>query len=101
VDTLDAILDRLIPADDEGPGALALGLGPAVRGTVPNLEPLLARLAGFGALDAPAQDHTLRSLEEAGDKTFAALVMRVHELFYADPRAWPALGYTTRIPGRP
>ena len=35
------------------------------------------------------------------DPVFAALVVTVHELYYADPRSWPGLGYTTHLPGRP
>jgi hypothetical protein len=100
MEILDAILDRLIPADTS-PGAVALGLGTAVRLLVPNLEALLAECSDFTSLDSAAQDDALRALEERDNETFRTLVTRAHELFYADPRSWRALGYTSRIPGRP
>jgi hypothetical protein len=95
---LGAVLDRLIP-DDGFPGAAALGLEETVASLVPELDELLARLEGFSALDEAGQEEVLASLE--GDPAFAALVAAAHAAFYADPRSWPALGYTTNIPGRP
>ena len=97
---LDAILDRLVPAE-AGPGAIAVKLGASLPGRVAGLEELLGRLAGFDGWTAEAQDDALRSLSESGDPAFAALVAAAHELYYSDPRAWAAIGYTTNLPGRP
>src|SRR6478672_4220609 len=54
VDLLDAILDRLIPAD-ESPGALELGLAERLRPRVPGLEQLLSECSDFTSLDQTAQ----------------------------------------------
>lgn len=97
---LAAILDRLIPADD-GPGAVECGLADAVYSRVPRLDGLLERLAGFEAWSAEDQDAALVELEQVADPVFAALVDAALTLFYADPRSWPQLGYTTNVPGRP
>jgi hypothetical protein len=95
---LTAVLDRLIP-DDGFPGAAALGLEETAAALVPELDELLARLEGFPSLDAEAQDAALAAL--ADDPAFQALVAAAHAAFYADPRSWPAIGYTTNVPGRP
>jgi hypothetical protein len=89
--TLEDALDRLIP-DDGHPGANALGIAEAVAALVPELDSLLARIES---------DDDLAALDAAGDPAFAALVAAAHAVFYADPRSWPELGYTTNIPGRP
>jgi hypothetical protein len=99
-DTLRAVVDRLIP-DDGTPGAIALGIDDAIRARLPHIDELLARLQGFELLDDAAQDLALERLESHGDALFARLVELAHVAFYADPRSWPALGYSTRIPGRP
>lgn len=83
--TLDELLDLLIP-DDGFPGATALGIGDAVATLVPDLDDLLERIESEADLHDPA---------------FAALVTAAHSVFYADPRSWPPLGYTTHVPGRP
>ena len=100
LEPLDAILDRLIPAD-EMPGALDLALGQKVRDRVLDLDNLLQRLASFAALAAPDQDALLRKLDEEADPVFASLVVAVHELYYADHRSWPSVGYATNLLGRP
>ena len=100
IEPLDAILDRLIPAD-EMPGALDLALGPKVRDRVLDLDHLLERLASFATLSPPEQDALLRKLDDQADPIFASLVVTVHELYYADHRSWPSVGYTTNVPGRP
>lgn len=81
--TLDEVLDLLIP-DDGYPGAKALGIGDAVAALVPDLDNLLERI---------------ESEEDLHDPAYAALVAAAHSVFYADPRSWPALGYTTNVPG--
>jgi hypothetical protein len=100
VEPLEAILDRLIPPD-ETPGATAFALEPQVRRNVRDLDLLLKRIDGFGELSVEEQDAVLRTLDREGDPVFATLVVTVHELYYADPRSWPSLGYTTHLQGRP
>ena len=89
--TLDEVLDRLIP-DDGFAGAKALGIGGAVAALVPELDTLLARIES---------DDDLEALDASADPAFAALVAAAHAVFYADPGSWPAIGYTTNVPGRP
>ena len=89
--TRDELLDLLIP-DDGQPGAAALDIADAVAALVPDVDALLARID---------TEDDLAALDAAGDPTFVALVAAAHAVFYADPRSWPALGYTTNVPGRP
>jgi hypothetical protein len=100
IEPLDTLLDRLIPTD-EMPGALDLALGPKVCDRVLDLDNLLERLASFATLSPLEQDALLRALDDEGDPVFASLVVTVHELYYADHRSWPSVGYTTNLPGRP
>jgi hypothetical protein len=93
--TLDDVLDRLLP-DDGYPGAAAFGIADAVAALVPDVDDLLELIDGHESVD-----DALRALEAAGDPVFAAVVAAAHAVFYADPRSWPALGYTTNVPGRP
>jgi hypothetical protein len=67
-----------------------------VRARFPGVEALLRRLSAFPSLDA-----ALHALGEGGDDAFAALVEIVHAAYYADPRSWASIGYTTHLPGRP
>jgi hypothetical protein len=99
VEPLDTILDRLIPADSTA-GAADFGLAAQIRERVPDLDDLLERLASFAALSLPEQDALLRQLDDERDPIFESLVVTVHELYYADPRSWPLVGYTTHLPGR-
>jgi hypothetical protein len=99
-DTLNALLDRLVPTDD-APGALDLELGAKVRHRLPELPMLLERLDGLEMLPPDEQDRRLLHLDESNDLVFTALVETVHELYYADHRSWPSVGYTTHLPGRP
>jgi hypothetical protein len=89
--TLDELLDRLIP-DDGSPGAQALGIADAVAALVPELDALLERIE---------TGEDLETFDASGDPALAALVATAHAVFYADPRSWAELGYTTNVPGRP
>lgn len=100
IGALEAVLDRLIPADDIS-GAVGCGLAAIVQQRIDDFEPLLLRLRGFENLEPAAQDAALRTLEEEADSAFAALVDLAHTAYYADPSSWQALGYTTNVPGRP
>ena len=101
VTRLEAILDRLIPPHDDAPGARELGVAPRIAAAVLDLDALLASLAAFERRSPAEQDAILDGLDRAGDPVFVRLVAVAHEMFYADPRSWPAIGYTTNIPGRP
>jgi hypothetical protein len=97
-DSLDALLERLLPRD-ETPGAVDLGLGPEVRKRVPEIDVLLARLTAFSKASEAAQDTALHQLDSEANETFAAIVATAHELYYADERSWPGIGYSTHRPG--
>ena len=110
---LDAVIDRIIPADDD-PGALALGTPAYVRARLAE-DPALARevaegLAGltdFATLDADGRDAALRGIEGSG--WFRQLVELTAEGFWADPgnggnragRSWAIIGYRHRLPEGP
>lgn len=100
MDTLGAVLDRLIPADGT-PGALGCGVDAVVRERVAGLDAWLDGLAGFADLDPEEQDAWLLRIERRGDQVFQQVVRVAHEAFYADPRSWPPLGYFTGVPPRP
>ena len=97
---LDAVLARLIPVDGD-PDALRVDLATALLDAVPELDGLLQRIEGFDSLDEAQQDAALRALDERQDAGFAALVTTAQAWFYADPRSWRLLGYTSNVPGRP
>jgi gluconate 2-dehydrogenase gamma chain len=117
--TLQAIGDRLIPADDHGPGAVQAGaidyVGQALAGDDAHLQP--AYVAGLEAVDArargahgrpfeqlapEARDAILAQLEQGDDAPFFELVRRhVFEGMFGDPSyggnrdgaGWRLLGY--------
>jgi hypothetical protein len=113
VGLLDAVIDRIIPADDE-PGALALGTPAYVRARLAE-DPALSRriaagLAGltdFATLDAAARDAALHAVE--GSEWFCQLVELTAEGFWADPgnggnraaRSWAMIGYRHGLPEGP
>ena len=119
---LRLVLDRLIPADERGPGALAVigdegisrALATARYATL--AEPLgawlvaLREIVGDRTLTAAETDDLLRQIE-AGQlptvpgTTFSALVTLTAELYYGSPAepdadglspAWRMLGYSPR-----
>ncbi len=96
---LVALLDRVIPAED-GPGAVECGLAAAVRSRDPDLDDLLSELSGFENLTVGEQDAVLARLDAPG-AAFRRFVELAQEVYYADPRSWPSIGYTSNVPGRP
>lgn len=112
-DLLDAIIDRIIPADDD-PGALALGTPAYVRARLAE-DPALARdvaegiagLTDFAVLDTAGRDAALRSIE--GSAWFGELVELTAEGFWADPGnggnraalSWAMIGYRHGLPEGP
>jgi hypothetical protein len=91
--TLRAIIRQLIPADEVS-GAFALDIETTVTEDIRDLDEFLSRLSAFTGLDWTAQIAELERSGMAEDPIFAELVDLVHRRFYADPRSWPALGYS-------
>lgn len=118
--TLRAAIDRIIPADDLGPGAVESGvdtyieraLGSFAANTLPLYQSGLAALdstagsGGFAALDATAQDDLLTqiaagSVEGIPDGFFTQLITHTRQGMFGDPiyggnknfAGWDLLGY--------
>lgn len=107
---LTEVLNCLVPARDDLPGAGDLGLGervdaalaarPATRRVY--LDGLLA-IEGtadrpFAELDADGREAALRAVEAAQPVFFAALVEHAYRHYYTDPRVQRALGLTDGPP---
>lgn len=110
---LDAVIDRIIPADED-PGALDLGTPAYVRARLaanPDLarkiEQGLAGLGAFAALDTSERDAVLLAIED--HDWFVALVELTAEGFWADPDnggnrnagSWTIIGYRHGLPEGP
>jgi hypothetical protein len=116
--TLDAVLDRLIPSDELGPGAreaqVARYVVRRLAGPYRELRPVyaagLARLeaqaqalgSSFAGLDGERQDELLRVAEaRAGDPFFELLLLHAKEGMFGDPAhggnedraGWALIGY--------
>jgi hypothetical protein len=88
--TLAALIERLIPDDELGAGALACGALEYVAGSLGADErTALDRAAGFAELDPGAQDAFL-----ASDDPFVELVrLRAIERTFSVPAGWKLLSY--------
>jgi hypothetical protein len=105
-----AILDRLLPAQDELPAAGRMGLAPAVladAATVPALAAALEAVAAqlpptFAELPGEVQDDTLRAIEGSEPAAFAGVVNLAYNAYYTDRRVLELIerrtGYTARPP---
>lgn len=102
-DVLGAVLDRLVPADGELPGAGGLGLAGEVDARLPErARALLAALpAGFARAPVADQVAALRRLEGEAPKVFADLVAVVYAAYYVDPRVLERIERRTGYPARP
>jgi hypothetical protein len=99
---LRAVMDRLVPAVDDLPGAGTMGLLDAVE-TMARAHPpfhlaLLALLDGLpaaavGALAAPDQDKAIAGFESAHPAAFSAALEVVYLAYYADPRVHGRIGW--------
>ena len=94
--SLPRILDLLLPANGELPGAGALGLAVPVQAEA-LARPHLAELLDRRVPDEPA----LRALEAERPDAFAALVELVYVAYYTDPRVLAHLEAATGYPARP
>jgi Gluconate 2-dehydrogenase subunit 3 len=105
---LDAVLDRLVPANGPVPPAGALGCAAAIDASL-GRDPALRRLffeglttiALGGFAEAPDPDAALREVEAAAPGFFAALVDHAYRAYYTDPRLLANLERTTGYPARP
>ena len=112
---LDAVLDRIIPPQENRPGAGSLGIGDFVEGVAVG-EPGLTRLfvqglaaieiaaaergaGGFAALSGEARDETLRAVEQANADFFDQLVLQVYNGYYSNLTVFETIGYT--LPSTP
>jgi Gluconate 2-dehydrogenase subunit 3 len=100
---LGAILDRLVPAEGDLPGAGALGGAgeiDAILGARPALRPTLLEAlraieaqGDFLALSPEQQDDALRAAERAAKGPFRALVRQAYSAYYSHPAVLRAVGY--------
>jgi hypothetical protein len=120
---LDAVLDRLVPANGPVPAAGALGVADAIDRTLGH-DAALRRLffdgllaielaatssglprvgapASFLSLAPGAQDETLRRVEAAEPAFFAALVNHAYRGYYTHLRVLQHLEATMGYPARP
>ena len=112
---LDAVLDRIIPPQENRLGAGSLGIGDFVEGVAVG-EPGLTRLfvqglaaieiaaaergaGGFAALSGEARDETLRAVEQANADFFDQLVLQVYNGYYSNLTVFETIGYT--LPSTP
>ena len=114
---LDAVLDRIIPPQENRPGAGSLGVGDFVESVVVG-EPGLTRMFvqgmasieiaaaerapdGFTALPDEARDEVLRSVEQSNGDFFGQLVLQVYNGYYTDLTVFEAIGYILPLPPVP
>lgn len=107
---LDSVLDRLIPPQENRPGAGSLGVGDFVE-SVAMGEPGLIRLFmqglsaieiaaaergpdGFAALSNDAKDEALKSVEALHRDFFDQLVLQVYNGYYTNLTVFDAIGYS-------
>ena len=110
---LDAILDRLIPAEGAMPGGGQAGTADyldSVVGSSPrlsrlfsaglrNIESAAARHgSSFADLTSDQQDEVLRHIEANKSAFFETLLMHTYNGYYSNPRVVEALGLEPRPP---
>jgi hypothetical protein len=104
-----AVLDRLLPAVDELPGAGGLGLADAItQDPLAHQRPdhvaaFLARLpTDFAACDTDERDRVLGEIERELPEAFETLINLVYNAYYLDPRVLGRIerltGYRARAP---
>ena len=107
---LDAVLDRIIPPQDNRPGAGSLGIGDFVESVAAG-EPGLTRIFvqglaaieiaaaeqapnGYAAMSNEQKDETLRSVEASHAGFFEQLVLQVYNGYYTNLTVFESIGYT-------
>jgi hypothetical protein len=92
--TLTALLDRLIPADELGPGAIACGALPYVAASLDaDARAALDAAAAFAALERPAQDAFLAAAARDGDALVELVRSRAIERTFSVAAGWKLLSY--------
>ena len=110
---LDAVLDRLIPAEGAMPGAGRNGTADYIDGVV-GQSARLSRLfgdglrsvelaasgrgGGFAELDGEIQDAVLRGIEADESAFFETLLGQAYNGYYSNPEVVAALGLDARPP---
>ena len=105
---MKAVMDRMIPAVEDMPGAGSLGLAAEVErmaGPVPglgsallrtldalSLDPAARAAGGFLALEGTAQDKAIRMIESTLPQPFGLFLEMVYTAYYADERVHERIG---------
>ena len=111
---LQAVLNRIIPAEGKLPGAGTVGVDETIEGAalastllrrtlldgLAAIEATAWRTGGndFVALPAAIQDETLRQVEQARSSFFSQLVVLTYRGYYLQPRIVQLVGMETRPP---
>lgn len=111
---LQAVLNRIIPAEGKLPGAGAVGVDEAIEGAALASSALRRTLldglaaievtawqsgdSDFVALPAAAQDEALRQVERVQSSFFSQLVLLTYRGYYLQPRIVQLVGMETRPP---
>jgi hypothetical protein len=112
--TLKAIMDRLVPAVDDLPGAGSMGLAQEaerIAGKVPRLQESAVKVlgavsvdmrsharGGFQALGPESQDESIREVESTIPADFANFLEMVYLAYYSDSRVHRRIGWHGRPP---
>lgn len=112
--TLKAIMDRLIPAVDDLPGAGSMGLAQEaerIAGMIPRLQESAVKVlgavsldmrsharGGFQALTPESQDESIREVESTMPADFANFLEMVYLAYYSDSRVHRRIGWHGRPP---
>lgn len=110
---LTAVLDRLIPAVDDLPGAGSMGLGQKVERLAQksgrfksalmrvmdafSLDPTAHASGGFSSLPEDEQDTAITEVEEAMPGAFGTFLELVYVVYYSEPSVHERIGW----PGGP
>ena len=114
---LTAVINRIIPAKDNLPGAGDLGLTAFIEDAAAG-TPELTRLfnaglsqinaaaerdsaEGFETLSDAAKDELLRSIEAGSPAFFEQLVLQTYNGYYTNPKVFDLIGYATPKPAPP
>ena len=111
---LAAVLNRIIPAEGNAPGAGNVGAGEAIEADIAaspeerrlfldgvsevDLVAWRTRDRGFLDLEEGARDEVLRAVEAENPSFFSFLVTRTYRAYYTNPVVLAALGIESRPP---
>ena len=107
---LDAVLERLIPPQENRPGAGSLGIGDFVESVAVG-EPGLTRMfvqglaaieiaaaergpGGFASLSSEDKDATLHAVEQSQGDFFDQLILQTYNGYYTNLTVFESIGYT-------